>query len=183
MAVRAAVNHTLLAEARAARRRLGVPALIVRWVQHRVEHLKPAFDGLIAANRRYQEVSRAGRRDIGHPDRLGLIAPQLFVGSLQKLDRRRAAERFHPEIDSVRQRGRDEHGQVGLHGALILPELVQPGRLPALRVLGFQTISPQERMPASRTSCTRSVPRAPFETGEANRRSNSAWTSISSTSP
>ena len=72
--------------------------VIVRWVQHRVEHLEPAFDRLIAANRHDQEIARAGRRDIGHPDRLGLIALQLLVGSFEKLDRRRAAERLQPEV-------------------------------------------------------------------------------------
>ena len=89
-ASRAPVDHAVLAEGRAARCPSGVPARVVRRVEHRVEHLEPAFDRLIAANRRDQEVTRAGRRDIGNPDRLGLIALQLLVGSFQKLDRRRS---------------------------------------------------------------------------------------------
>ena len=55
------------------------------------------FDRLIAAGRHNQEVAYPGRSNIGHPNCLGRVTPQLLVGGFEKLDRNGAAKGLEPK--------------------------------------------------------------------------------------
>jgi hypothetical protein len=81
MGIRTALEYAIFPETGATWCGIGVAAFVIRRVQHRVKHLKPVVDRLIAAGRRDKKVARTGRRDIGNPDRLRLITPQLLAGS------------------------------------------------------------------------------------------------------
>src|SRR6516165_11703406 len=52
---------------------------------------------MVATSRHNKKIPRAGCRYISDPDRLGLLAGQLFAGSFEQLDRCRAAKRLQPE--------------------------------------------------------------------------------------
>src|SRR4029450_5782153 len=94
------LQDAVLDTGRPAGRGFRAATLLVRWVQHRVEHLEPAFDRLIVTDRYDQEIARPGRCDIGYPDRLRLIATPLLRSSFQELGRRRATKLLHPEMPS-----------------------------------------------------------------------------------
>src|SRR3984893_2630018 len=96
MAPRPAVDHAVFAKSGTARCDIRVAARIIRGIEHRLEHIEPAFDRLIAAHRRHQKVTRPSCRNIGPPDAFCPITPQLLVGSFQQLDRSRAAKRLRP---------------------------------------------------------------------------------------
>jgi hypothetical protein len=86
-ALRPAVEHTVFPEGGAAIRPIRVATRILGRIEHRIKHIEPAFDGLIAADRRYQKIPGPGRSDIDHSDGFRLITAQLFIGGFQQLDR------------------------------------------------------------------------------------------------
>src|ERR1700686_953585 len=69
-ALRPAADDAVFAKGGTARCDIRVAARIVRGIEHRLERVEPAFDWLIAACRRYQEVTRPSCRDVSHPDGL-----------------------------------------------------------------------------------------------------------------
>ena len=90
-ALRPAVEHAVFPKGGAAICPIRVATRILRRIEHRIKHIEPAFDGFIAADRRYQKIAGPGRSDIGHSDGFRVITAQLFVGGFQQLDRSRTA--------------------------------------------------------------------------------------------
>jgi|SRR5580692_9353111 hypothetical protein len=86
-ALRPALEHAVFPEGGAAIRPIRVATRILARIEYRIKHTEPAFDGLIAADWRYQEIAGPGRGDIGHSDGFRLITAQLFAGGFQQLDR------------------------------------------------------------------------------------------------
>jgi len=67
---------------------------LIRRIEHRLKHIEPTLNRLIATDRRDQEVTGAGRRHVSHPDGFRPIASQLFIGGFQQVNRRRTAKRL-----------------------------------------------------------------------------------------
>jgi hypothetical protein len=70
---------------------------MIRRIKRWIKHIEPAFDRLVAAGWRYQEIASASCGDIGHPDGFRLITFQFLSRGLQKLDRGRTAQRLDPK--------------------------------------------------------------------------------------
>src|SRR5205085_8325061 len=65
--------------------------------EDRIEHGEPAIDHLIPANWGDEKIARAGGGDIGNADCLVRFALLFLARRLEKLNRRRTAERLNPE--------------------------------------------------------------------------------------
>jgi len=116
-ALRSSLDHTFLAEGWATGCWLRARRVILGRVEHGIEGIEPAFDGLVAARRQDDKIASARRCDVGDPDCFSTISLHLQVARFLQLNGRRATERFQPQgtcrIDVPVRVARGRGGHVG----------------------------------------------------------------------